>query len=86
MSLTSSQLRDVVNNLFAKYDENKNGYLELRELTQLINLTLRHNNLGKKFTMSDAKEFMKIADNNNDEKISKEELFTLFSKVFQRST
>lgn len=86
MSLTSNQLRDVVNNLFAKYDENKNGYLELRELTQLINLTLRHNNLGKKFTMSDAKEFMKIADNNNDEKISKEELFTLFSKVFQRST
>lgn len=75
-----------MNNLFAKYDENKNGYLELRELTQLINLTLRHNNLGKKFTMSDAKEFMKIADNNNDEKISKEELFTLFSKVFQRST
>lgn len=85
MSLTGNQLRDVVDNLFAKYDENKNGYLELRELTQLINLTLRHNNLGKKFTMSDAKEFMKIADNNNDEKISKEELFTLFSKVFQRN-
>ena len=86
MSLTSNQLRVVVESLFAKYDENKNGYLELRELTQLINLTLRHNNMGKKFTISDAKEFMKIADNNNDEKISKEELYTLFSKVFQRST
>jgi Ca2+-binding EF-hand superfamily protein len=85
MSLTGNQLREVVDSLFTKYDENKNGFLELRELTQLINLTLRHNNASKKFTMSDAREFMKIADNNSDEKLSREELFVLFQKVMQRT-
>jgi hypothetical protein len=54
-------------------------------MTLLINSTLRHNKTGLKFTMSDARDFMKIADHNDDEKISKEELFLLFQKVLKRA-
>jgi Ca2+-binding EF-hand superfamily protein len=53
------------------YDQNNNGTLELTEVTQMINTSLRHNNVMKKFSMSDAKEFINIADKNNDNRISK---------------
>jgi len=41
----------------------------------MINTSLRNHHLLKKFSMTDAKEFMNIADKNNDNKVSKEELY-----------
>ncbi len=86
MSLSNEQLRQVVDTLFQKYDQNRNGLLELREVTLLINSSLRHSRAGMKFTMSDARDFMNIADKNHDEKMSKEELYDLFLKIFKRTT
>ena len=50
----------------------------------MINTSLRHNKVMKKFSMSDAKEFMLIADKNSDNKVSKVELFELFKNVMRK--
>lgn len=55
MSLTDQQLRHAAEIVFNTYDVNKDGFLELREVTQLINLTLSKNKIGRKFKMSEAK-------------------------------
>lgn len=70
--------------IFERYDADRNGFLELREVTLLINSTLRHYSTGLKVKMGDAKAFMEIADINNDEKISREELYKLFEKLLNR--
>jgi hydroxymethylpyrimidine pyrophosphatase-like HAD family hydrolase len=47
----------------------------------MINLTLKSNNILKRFSISDAKEFIAVGDSNNDNKLSKSEMFELFRKV-----
>lgn len=57
----------------------------MREVAEMINLTLKHNNIMKKFTINDAKEFVAIADSDKDNKISKEEMFVLLKKMGQNT-
>jgi hypothetical protein len=47
----------------------------------MINKTLKDSHLGQKFTFADAREFIQIADNNQDHKISHQELFKVFKKI-----
>lgn len=47
----------------------------------MVNLSLRNHNFFKKFSMSDAKDFMKMMDKDNDNKVSKEELYEFFRHV-----
>lgn len=85
MSISDVQLHQVIEKLFETYDKNRNGFLELKEITQMINITLRHSQITQKFTIQDAHEFVKLADKNKDEKISKDELFQLFKRTLNRA-
>lgn len=85
MNHSDEHLRAVIDKIFWQFDKNKNGTLELREVAEMINLTLKHNNIMKKFSIDDAKDFLVIADSNKDNKISKNEMFVLLKKMGQDS-
>jgi len=51
MSISDKQLQQVIDILFQQYDGNANGFLEPKEITQMINLTLRHNDVHRKFSI-----------------------------------
>lgn len=79
------KIKQVIDKLFQQFDFNNSGYLEIREVTQLINLNLRHGGFNGKAKMSDARDFLELVDRNNDEKISKKELIKFFKDVLNRA-
>ena len=45
----------MVDKLFEEYDKNKNGLLELSEVVEMVNKTLKNSNFGQKFSFADAR-------------------------------
>ena len=64
-----SKLLDAVNGMFDKYDTNKNGYLELSEVSTLLRDTF--DKLGRNYEEKDIIGFVNMADKNKDGKVSK---------------
>jgi hypothetical protein len=67
--LTDEQLKQAVDATFLKYDIDKNGILEKAELIPMLQDAVYY--LGKKYKVDDldVKEFMSIADLNNNKKL-----------------
>jgi|JI6StandDraft_1071083.scaffolds.fasta_scaffold609222_1 Ca2+-binding EF-hand superfamily protein len=84
MSTTDQLVREAVDQIFQKMDQNHDSYLDAHEVITLLNMGLRH--LGKhgSATFSDAKEFIAYADANRDDELSKEEMFVLLKKIMSR--
>ena len=84
MSTTDQLVREAVDQIFQKMDQNHDSYLDAHEVITLLNMGLQH--LGKhgSATFSDAKEFIAYADANRDDELSKEEMFVLLKKIMSR--
>lgn len=76
MSDLDRKIDQAVEQLFNKYDANKNGYLEDTELVHIIRDVFSHLGVNEKreLTEEDVQKVMKALDTNRDGKVNKEEL------------
>lgn len=81
MSYNEQQLKEAVSKVFDKYDQDKSGFLDASEVTALINDALAHMGNARKATEDEVKKLIGATDKNNDQKISREELFVIFKAV-----
>lgn len=80
MSYTEEQLKQAVDQIFIKYDKDHSGFLDFSESTQIVYDALKSMNTGRQPTEQDVKDLLDAADENKDQKISKEELLNVFKK------
>lgn len=50
MSYSEDQLRQAVDQVFTNYDKDHSGFLDVSEVTALINDALKHMNAGRQAT------------------------------------
>lgn len=81
MSYTEEQLRQAVDQVFLKYDKDQSGFLDFSESTAIVSDALKQMNTQKQPTEQDVRNLLELADENKDNKISKEELFNVFKKL-----
>ena len=81
MSYTKDELTKAVNAVFDAYDTDKNGTLEINEVTHLINDALKHMGQNRQVTKAEVEKFVAAVDKNGDQKIAKPELFEIFNQV-----
>lgn len=84
MSTTDQLVREAVDQIFQKMDQNHDSYLDAHEVIALLNMGLRHLGKNGSATFSDTKEFIAYADANRDDELSKEEMFVLLKKIMSR--
>lgn len=84
--VTDQQLKQFINAAFFKYDKNKDGYLDVDEITLAMAETFASLGMNKGVTDNDVKDFFKNADVNLDGKISTTELFIVFQKTIGQYT
>lgn len=73
-----SELNNIVEKIFAKYDIDKNLVLDESELQLFVK-----DEMGKQATEEELKKLLALLDQNNDKKVSKEEVFLFLKKTFQ---
>lgn len=78
---TDDQLRSAVDAVFDRYDSDKSGSLDVKEVAKLINDALAHMKTGRTTTEAEVQQVMKSIDANNDGQVSKVELFQIFKKI-----
>lgn len=81
MSYTEDQLRQAVDQVFNNYDKDNSGFLDVSEVTALINDALKHMNAGRQATQDEVKKLLDTIDESKDQKVSKNELLVVFKKV-----
>ena len=81
MSYNDEQIRKAVENVFQRYDKDKNGSLDQSEVTQLINDALKQMNQNRKVTQQEVETFISAVDKNKDKKIEKDELIVIFKSI-----
>jgi Ca2+-binding EF-hand superfamily protein len=69
MSLSAAQIEKAVDEVFAKYDKDHNGYLDRNEIYSMLDES--HKRMGKepKNTMEEVKKFIGESDKNSDGRI-----------------
>ena len=67
-----------IDEIFARYDHDKNGTLDMKELTECLQSIFDRLGVQSKANENDVREFFKDYDANGDGKISKED----FKKVY----
>ncbi len=68
----------MVNDVFAKYDVDRSGTLDVREVKSMLNDSLKSMGQSRKVTESEVNQFIKGCDKNEDGKITKAELAYIF--------
>lgn len=81
MPYSEEQLRQAVDQVFARYDADNSGTLERSEVYKLINDALASMNAGRQVTEAEVDGLVNSVDKNNDKKISKPELYEIFKQV-----
>jgi len=81
MPYTDQQLRDAVDAVFAQFDKDGSGTLEVAEVSSLINAALSQMNAGRQATQQEVQSLIQAVDKNSDGKIAKTELFEIFKRV-----
>ena len=67
-------IENAAKNMLIKYDFNKNGILDPREILHMVNVALVKMNKKPYAKFADVSELMKVIDTNKDDKISLTEL------------
>lgn len=78
---TDDQLRQAIDAVFNKYDVDKSNTLDLNELRDVITDAFKQLGATRAVNESDVKKFIGAVDKNNDQKITKLELFEIFKKI-----
>lgn len=78
---TDDQLRQAIDAVFQKYDVDKSNTLDLNELKGVISDAFKQLGANRSVEMADVKKFINAVDKNNDQKITKLELFEIFKKI-----
>lgn len=78
---TDDQLRQAIDAVFTKYDTDKSNTLDLNELKGVISDAFKQLGANRSVEAADVKKFINAVDKNNDQKITKLELFEIFKKI-----
>lgn len=78
---TDDQLRQAIDAIFNKYDDDKSGTLEGNEISHLINDAFKSLGRNREVKGDEVSQFVKAIDKNGDGKISKSELFEILKKL-----
>jgi Ca2+-binding EF-hand superfamily protein len=68
----SSNIRQVVNDIWGAFDKDNSGFLDRKEANDLLKLVFKQLNI--EFSQTKADHVFKLIDANGDGKISKSEL------------
>jgi Ca2+-binding EF-hand superfamily protein len=71
MNISDDQLRQYVDNVFDKYDRDKNFTLDEQELLKFFKDLFTSMNFNHNVSMEDVKYSLKQIDANNDGKVTK---------------
>lgn len=80
-SLQDEMLKTYIDNVFNRYDTDRNGTLDCQEMTVFFNDLFRTLNINSTVTEAQSMEAIRSIDENSDGVISKEELFLAFKKM-----
>ena len=78
---SDKQIKDSIDYIFQKYDDNHNNLLEKNEVLTLVRDALRHIGSKHEPTPLEITEFIQHVDKNNDGELSKEELQKAFFRA-----
>lgn len=74
-------LKNYIETVFNRYDTDRNGTLDVHEMTSFFNDLFRTLNIGVTVTEAQSLEAIKSIDENSDGAVSKEELYAAFKKM-----
>lgn len=80
MLATSKSVRDLLESAFKKIDQDKSGFLERRELEEVLRTLTRCLGLDDP-SPDDVADVMRELDRNGDERLSREEFQSLIEQV-----
>lgn len=72
INITDKEIRKAIDEMFIKYDLNKDSHLNFNELLPLFKDTLAYLNKGGEVSNEVVKEFIREADMNKDKEVDKE--------------
>lgn len=75
---------DQIRRVFEKFDEDKNGFIDERELKLLMEETYRILGVNKTISEEDVRSYLLMADVNKDGKVSYPEYETIVTKALAR--
>jgi Ca2+-binding EF-hand superfamily protein len=80
LDMNDKDLDHVVQHMFKKYDENKNGSLDVKEIEKFLNEAYAE--VGRKpSNFSEAQDLVKMYDRNKDGTIDKKEFKEILKKI-----
>ena len=78
---TDDQLRQAIDSIFNKYDTDKSGTLEDKEVFNLISDAFKSLGRNREVTQQEVNQFITAIDKNSDGKIAKPELFEILKSL-----
>lgn len=81
INISDKEIRKAIDEMFIKYDLNKDSRLSFNELLPLFKDTMSYLNKGGEVSNEVVKEFIREADMNKDKEVDKEEMFVVFQNV-----
>lgn len=76
-------LRMYIDEVFAAYDYDRSGLLEIKELHTFLNQLYISMNDPRRFTEADILQYVSSVDYSKNGRISKPQLFILFKKIWE---
>lgn len=80
-SLQDEMLKNYIETVFNRYDTDRNGSLDVQEMTLFFNDLFRTLEINITVTDKESMEAIRTIDENSDGLVSKEELFLAFKKM-----
>lgn len=81
-SISEDTIKKLVDDAFLKYDLNKNGTLDVKEVGVLMNDCMRRKN-EPEATIEDIEEFFASIDTDGDGKVTREEMEKLMRLTYR---
>lgn len=80
-SLQDEMLKAYIDSVFNKYDADRNGSLDVKEMTLFFNDLFRNLNINVVVTEAQSLQAIKSIDDNSDGLVDREELFKAFKMM-----